>query len=213
MFNLHSPCTILYPLRAYALRIVAPLSWTGVGCVAELFCHAFLYHTEPISKANIGIGDLRQAIEDSKRQPNLPYSLKAPLLSRSTTASEQAATIAARLAALPASLTTLILGMVDAPAYSDLTTSYCNDIFNPSTPARPGVRYFSVAARLEKMRYTFTRQLACALIAHYACHLVSSTLYGSPRSYLTRRSWLNGRHSKAQELYLTLRENGVTTAS
>jgi triacylglycerol lipase len=106
-------------------------------------------------QANIGIGHLRQAGDGDHTKRNLPYTLKTPLLSRHgspTGNTTHPASIASRLAALPASLTTLILGIVDAPAYSDLTTRFCNEIFNPSTPARPGVRYFSVGARQKKMR-------------------------------------------------------------
>jgi hypothetical protein len=36
---------------------------------------------------------------------------------------------------------------LDSPAYSNLTTSYLQHHFNPSTPNREGVRYFSLAAR------------------------------------------------------------------
>jgi triacylglycerol lipase len=38
--------------------------------------------------------------------------------------------------------------MVDSPAYFNLTTSYLNNIFNPSTPNDPRVKYFSVAGRM-----------------------------------------------------------------
>lgn len=57
----------------------------------------------------------------------------------------------AYLATLPQSITTLILSYVDSPAYANLTTSYLNDIFNPSTPNVEGVKYFSVAGRVESM--------------------------------------------------------------
>lgn len=106
-------------------------------------------------QANIGIGRLRHARDSNEAQHSLPYTLKTPLLLRQISPTSDAthgASIASRLAALPASLTTLILGMVDAPAYSDLTTRFCNEVFNPSTPPRPGIRYFSVGARQEKMR-------------------------------------------------------------
>ena len=52
------------------------------------------------------------------------------------------------LASLPSSFTTLLLSIVDSPAYSNLTTSYLTRVFNPMTPDDPRVRYFSVAARL-----------------------------------------------------------------
>jgi triacylglycerol lipase len=55
------------------------------------------------------------------------------------------------LSGLPSSLTTLLLSLLDSPAYANLTTTFLNDHFNPSTPDVPGVRYFSVAARTERM--------------------------------------------------------------
>lgn len=40
-----------------------------------------------------------------------------------------------------------LLRTFDSPAYFNLTTDYCNNIFNPSTPDDPDVLYFSIAAR------------------------------------------------------------------
>ncbi|CED84603.1 E [Phaffia rhodozyma] len=40
-----------------------------------------------------------------------------------------------------------LLYLCDSPAYYNLTTSFCNDYFNPTTPDDPDVRYFSIAAR------------------------------------------------------------------
>lgn len=52
------------------------------------------------------------------------------------------------LSALPSSFTTLLLSIVDSPAYANLTSSYLNDVFNPATPDDPTVKYFSVAGRM-----------------------------------------------------------------
>ena len=49
---------------------------------------------------------------------------------------------------LPSSFTTLILSILDSPAYANLTSSFLNDIFNPATPDDPSVKYFSVAGRM-----------------------------------------------------------------
>ncbi|CAK5278131.1 unnamed protein product, partial [Mycena citricolor] len=51
------------------------------------------------------------------------------------------------LAQLPSSFVSLLLNVVDSPAYANLTTSFLNDVFNPQTPDDPRVKYFSVAAR------------------------------------------------------------------
>ena len=55
------------------------------------------------------------------------------------------------LSSLPSSFTTLLLSMFDSPAYANLTTTYLNTIFNPSTPDDPRVKYFSIAGRQDNM--------------------------------------------------------------
>ncbi|EJC98498.1 alpha/beta-hydrolase [Fomitiporia mediterranea MF3/22] len=52
---------------------------------------------------------------------------------------------------LPSSLTTLLLSVLDSPAYANLSTQYLQNIFNPATPDDPRVRYYSVAARTKSM--------------------------------------------------------------
>ena len=52
-------------------------------------------------------------------------------------------------ASLPSSFTTYILSMLDSPAYANLTTKYLTEVFNPSTPDNPNVKYFSIAGRCE----------------------------------------------------------------
>ena len=42
-----------------------------------------------------------------------------------------------------------LMAALDAPAYGNLTTEYLGQVFNPQTPDVPGVRYFSIGARLE----------------------------------------------------------------
>ncbi|KAL4080784.1 alpha beta-hydrolase [Scleroderma citrinum] len=55
------------------------------------------------------------------------------------------------LSSLPSSFTTLILSYLDSPAYANLTTSYLNDVFNPTTPDDPRVKYFSVVSRIDEV--------------------------------------------------------------
>ncbi|CCL99459.1 uncharacterized protein FIBRA_01477 [Fibroporia radiculosa] len=52
------------------------------------------------------------------------------------------------LASLPSSFTTLLLSVLDSPAYANLTSTYLNNEFNPATPDHPSVKYFSVAGRI-----------------------------------------------------------------
>ncbi|BFZ54853.1 lipase 2 [Savitreella phatthalungensis] len=41
---------------------------------------------------------------------------------------------------------TLLAKTIDCPAYANLTTTYCNQVFNPHTPDSQHVQYFSFAA-------------------------------------------------------------------
>ncbi|OBZ71448.1 hypothetical protein A0H81_08511 [Grifola frondosa] len=54
-------------------------------------------------------------------------------------------------ASLPSSFTTLLLSLLDSPAYANLTSTYLTTVFNPSTPNDPAVKYFSVAGRVANM--------------------------------------------------------------
>ncbi|KAF8578578.1 alpha/beta-hydrolase [Ramaria rubella] len=115
--------------------------------------------------ANIGIGSPRpfpfpstspsSTSQDPSPPPRrlypapLPYSLTSPILSRPARSPDGSAT--SMLSMLPSSFTSLLLSLIDSPAYANLTTSFLRDIFNPSTPDRADVKYFSVAARTTKM--------------------------------------------------------------
>ena len=54
------------------------------------------------------------------------------------------------LSSLPSSFTTLLLSIVDSPAYANLTSNYLNTVFNPKTPDDPDVKYWSVAGRMSE---------------------------------------------------------------
>ncbi|KAH9459301.1 hypothetical protein MJO29_010394 [Puccinia striiformis f. sp. tritici] len=90
-------------------------------------------------RANIGVG-LSTSPEDDKRTKSIPFSLKEPLLKPNT--SEQ-------LGYLPNNLLkVLLLNILDSPAYSNLSTHYLIDHFNPTTPNHSNVKYFSIAAKI-----------------------------------------------------------------
>ncbi|KAG8961356.1 hypothetical protein FRC03_005454 [Tulasnella sp. 419] len=113
--------------------------------------------------ANIGIGALREAMASSRTSSEVNVaaitkatSLSTPVTtpesssqSSSSTSQSSLSPILAQLSSLPQSLTTLLLSLVDSPAYSNLTTSYLRDYFNPNTPDVPGVRYFSVSGKTD----------------------------------------------------------------
>lgn len=55
---------------------------------------------------------------------------------------------------LGTSLASYLLDLLDSPAYSNLTSDYLESTFNPNTPNRDDVRYFSVAARCKRLPIT-----------------------------------------------------------
>ncbi|KAA1099894.1 hypothetical protein PGT21_024073 [Puccinia graminis f. sp. tritici] len=88
-------------------------------------------------RANIGVG--LSATEASQKR--VPFSLKEPLLRRPPEP----------LGYLPNNLLkVLLLNLLDSPAYSNLSTDYLTGEFNPRTPDRAGVEYFSIAAKIGK---------------------------------------------------------------
>lgn len=127
-------------------------------------------------RANIGIGTEYEANEalnlrrpcnsSSLDDPDdasipLPYSLKAPLLSREAVSDKddkvtQDAKRRSRVSSvlpfnLSSGVTSYLLDLLDSPAYANLTPNFLRDVFNPSTPDREDVRYFSIAARTPRI--------------------------------------------------------------
>ncbi|KAF9068575.1 hypothetical protein BDP27DRAFT_1326951 [Rhodocollybia butyracea] len=89
---------------------------------------------------NLGLGKLaREEKELLARASNLPQDDKP---SKSQTKSTLS------LSSLPSSFTTLLLSILDSPAYANLTSAHLNNVFNPATPDDPRVKYFSVAGRM-----------------------------------------------------------------
>ncbi|KAF7975317.1 hypothetical protein HWV62_9739 [Athelia sp. TMB] len=99
---------------------------------------------------NLGLGRLqRQELENSKLKLSPASSDSPETTSAPPSASSSAFNLS--LSALPSSFTTLLLSTLDSPAYSNLTSAYLNNVFNPSTPDDPNVKYFSVASRTGPM--------------------------------------------------------------
>jgi triacylglycerol lipase len=101
--------------------------------------------------ANIGVGSMADvAAAAAMSAPSvtkaLPYSLKSPLLSRAQEQGKREG-----ISAFTTALTSYLLNIFDSPAYSNLTTGFLRDTFNPATPDMAGVQYTSVAGRTAKM--------------------------------------------------------------
>ncbi|KAK7042343.1 ubiquitin-related modifier 1 [Favolaschia claudopus] len=98
---------------------------------------------------NIGLGKLkREEFLSRSASKKLVDAASAPTSSTQSEASAKAKDSSFSFSQLPSSFATLVLGLVDSPAYANLTTSYLNDVFNPQTPNDPSVKYFSVAGRM-----------------------------------------------------------------
>jgi hypothetical protein len=94
-------------------------------------------------RANIGLGELNNSIPTAT---NVPYSLRAPLLSRVPQDNFPGLPYS-----LGTALSSYLLSVLDSPAYSNLTPHFLANEFNPNTPDRPDVKYFSVGARIERL--------------------------------------------------------------
>ncbi|KAJ7031615.1 Alpha/Beta hydrolase protein [Mycena alexandri] len=101
---------------------------------------------------NIGLGKIKREeflLRSTSKQ--LVDESKSPAttdLPPSPSESASKAKVSLSLSQLPSSFVTLLLGIVDSPAYANLTSSYLNTVFNPQTPDDPRVKYFSVAGRM-----------------------------------------------------------------
>ncbi|TFK93287.1 alpha/beta-hydrolase [Polyporus arcularius HHB13444] len=98
----------------------------------------------------IGLGSYKE--DPSKPRPANSESSPEPQAERP---SEQKRTSSMKsllsITSLPSSFTTLLISLLDSPAYGNLTSTYLNTIFNPNTPDDPSVKYFSVAGRTSSM--------------------------------------------------------------
>ncbi|PCH40383.1 alpha/beta-hydrolase [Wolfiporia cocos MD-104 SS10] len=108
-------------------------------------------------RENIGLGRLRNnektldatehAMDDDPESPS-PTRPGSQAMSSDNTPT---VTTKLWLASLSSSFTTRLISFLDFPAYANLTSTYLNTEFNPTTPNHPSVKYFSVAGRIENI--------------------------------------------------------------
>ncbi|KAH7099555.1 Alpha/Beta hydrolase protein [Auriculariales sp. MPI-PUGE-AT-0066] len=97
--------------------------------------------------ANIGIDTTFERKQASQSSHSSEKPSSASDLSDKARSTADFLSVAA-LAALPSSFTTVLLGLIDSPAYSNLTTYFMNNVFNQATPDVEGVKYYSLAGRI-----------------------------------------------------------------
>lgn len=93
--------------------------------------------------------------------PHLPYSLRKPILDIPSDINEafpqsngpelKSADGKVAPPGLNSGLSGYMLRLLDSPAYYHLTPAYLADVFNPSTPDREDIKYYSIAARAPKL--------------------------------------------------------------
>lgn len=118
--------------------------WIGAQCVYLRPCLSLPKVSLILQKENIGLGK----IGDSYPAKPSPSALD-PSHHKST--NEATSSLGHALTSLPSSVTTLLLSIVDSPAYANLTSDYLNNTFNPATPDNPHVKYYSVAGRMDSV--------------------------------------------------------------
>lgn len=114
-------------------------------------------------RANIGIGAPREPHPSKEGdQTSLPFSLARPILNvpmniiKEATGGQPIPNTKAKdgqpaFPGVTTALSSYMLKLLDSPAYYNLTPAYLADIFNPSTPDRDDIKYFSIAARAPKL--------------------------------------------------------------
>ncbi|KAG2131795.1 alpha beta-hydrolase [Suillus clintonianus] len=95
---------------------------------------------------HIGLG--RQPQEEMFKKTT---EIQQSMSEKETTTEKRETSFSLSLASLPSSFTTLLLSILDSPAYANLTSSYLNNVFNPATPNDPRVKYFSITGRTADM--------------------------------------------------------------
>ncbi|PPQ73240.1 hypothetical protein CVT24_009951 [Panaeolus cyanescens] len=95
-------------------------------------------------------GRLVSAISDEDDYLYSPSELEQQSTPAGRTAKSESSAFSLSLSSLPSSFTTLLLSIVDSPAYANLTSHYLNNVFNPATPDDPRVKYWSVASRVSR---------------------------------------------------------------
>jgi triacylglycerol lipase len=120
-----------------------------------------------LDQANIGVGSsslakAKAAAKAAAKSRLPPYSLKSPLLARPhemadklqedmQNQADRNSSIFGIPSLFGSSITNYLLGLLDSPAYGNLTTHYLNEHFNPLTPDDPSVKYMSTAGRINKL--------------------------------------------------------------
>jgi hypothetical protein len=109
---------------------------------------------------NIGVGLLQQSEEEAMRKLGEEASRLAAAAAAATVdiaptpeakaAVAQEAAQHSRNSQAPL-WSRVFLPFLDTPAYANLTTEYCNQVFNPNTPDDPRVAYYSYGASVPRL--------------------------------------------------------------
>ncbi|EPQ54812.1 alpha/beta-hydrolase [Gloeophyllum trabeum ATCC 11539] len=137
---------------------IKPRDYTPVSLTTVATPHRgspFMDWCASVTQERIGIGKLKRQeqqrlkAEESTAQSELDPLDASSAAEKHTPPPRSPSPLSISL--FPSSFTTFLMSILDSPAYANLTSTYLNEIFNPTTPDDPRVKYFSVAARIQNV--------------------------------------------------------------
>lgn len=111
---------------------------------------------------NIGVGLLQQSEEEAMRKLGEEASRLAAVAAAAAVgtastpeakaaAAQEAAQHSRNMQAQAPLWSRFLIPFLDTPAYANLTTEYCTQVFNPNTPDDPRVAYYSYGASIPRL--------------------------------------------------------------
>ncbi|KAI1292762.1 hypothetical protein EDD11_008579 [Mortierella claussenii] len=100
---------------------------------------------------NIGVGLLLQSEEEAMRKLGEAAKVSKEAAQEVVGRAMPAANRAVPYANPISPLLNRLIPFLDTPAYANLTTTFCNEVFNPNTPDDPRVSYFSYGASVPQI--------------------------------------------------------------
>ena len=96
----------------------------------------------------LGLGRIIPRLSDANKESTTPATeANSPIEEESFILKHTAVQVGQQIPLSSAILTkTMLAKTIDCPAYANLTTAYCNKVFNPHTPDSSEVKYYSFAA-------------------------------------------------------------------
>ncbi|KAF9948914.1 hypothetical protein BGZ72_009215 [Mortierella alpina] len=121
----------------------------GVGLLQQSEEEAMQKLGEAAMKARMAAQTATNAIDAYLDHASAEYMKGSNLGNGASAAAAAAERCRSGLANIP--FVKRLIPLLDTPAYANLTTTFCNDIFNPNTPDDPRVSYYSYGASVPQL--------------------------------------------------------------